>query len=240
MHGRCPWPTRLTYLEGPWSCPPSALIHMLMRTHVVQAGPTCAECTGDASLLAGLLAGRLKPQTWPRPLVPSTVQPLGTYGTAAVEVGRGVVEDAPRDGGSNCAIFACAPLTASSAPASAPPAAVGQAVAQPLPILSALRLRPESPTAPRDGSLAFAGTVLGVAACSATSIPTAPRSAPSALAAGVAASVWPEALSEAAVVSRSRRFLRPSRRRSVRPDGPDAAESRTRRTPNRVPFKNSA
>lgn len=226
MHGRCPWPTRLTYLEGPWSCPPSALIHMLMRTHVVQAGPTCAECTGDASLLAGLLAGRLKPRTWPRPLVPSTVQPLGTYGTAAVEVGRGVVEDAPRDGGSNCAIFACAPLTASSAPASAPPAAVGQAVAQPLPILSALRLRPESPTAPRDGSLAFAGTVLGVAACSATSIPTAPRSAPSALAAGVAASVWPEALSEAAVVSRSRRFLRPSRRRSVRPDGLDAAESR--------------
>ena len=54
---------------------------------------TCAECTGDASLLAGLLAGRLKPRTWPRPLVPSTVQPLGTYGTAAVEVGRGVVED---------------------------------------------------------------------------------------------------------------------------------------------------
>ena len=72
MHGRCPWPTRLTYLEGPWSCPPSALIHMLMRTHVVQAGPTCAECTGDASLLAGLLAGRLKPRTWPRPLVPRT------------------------------------------------------------------------------------------------------------------------------------------------------------------------
>jgi hypothetical protein len=46
MHDRCPWPTRLT-LEGPWSYPPSALIHMLMRTHVVQAAPPCAEKKND-------------------------------------------------------------------------------------------------------------------------------------------------------------------------------------------------
>ena len=75
---------------------------------VVQAGPACAEDTGDTCTLAGLLAGRFVHlnllAAW------TSVQAFGD------------VEAAPMDGGSNRAFCTCAPRTTSSAPAPAPSA----------------------------------------------------------------------------------------------------------------------